>query len=180
MSASAFTVRPATIADVATLEGVIERSIRNLAHGYYDPQQIDSSLRYLYGIDSQLVDDGTYLVIERDGEVVACGGWSSRRTPFGGDRMHDTRDGARRVPGADAAVIRAFYVDPLWTRQGLGRMILEACEQAAHAGGFERFELTATAMGVAFYAACGYRQIEPVDVTLPDGAVLPHVRMSKP
>jgi len=180
MPASAFTVRPATRADIPALEQVVERSIRNLAHGYYDPRQIDSSLRYLYGIDSQLVDDGTYLVVERDGEVVACGGWSWRRTPFGGDRMHDTRDGGHRVPGTDAAVIRAFYVDPLWARQGLGRMILDACEQAGHARGFERFELTSTAMGVPFYTACGYRQIEPLDVTLPDGSILPHVRMAKP
>lgn len=180
MSSSAFTVRAATTDDIPVLEDLIERSVRHLANGYYQPHQIESSLRHLYGIDSQLIDDGTYRVVEYDGEVVACGGWSSRRTPFGGDRMHDTRDGAHRVPGEDAAVIRAFYVDPNWTRQGLGRMILEACEEAAQAGGFERYELTSTAMGVAFYAACGYRPIEPLDVTLPDGIVLAHVIMVKP
>ena len=180
MSSAAFTIRPATRADIAVLDDLAGRSIRGLADGHYDPRQIDSSLRYLYGIDSQLVDDGTYLAVERDGEVVACGGWSWRRTPFGGDRAEDVRDAAQRAPGRDAAVIRAFYVDPHWTRQGIGRMILDACEQAARARGFDRYELWSTAMGVAFYTARGYREIEPVDITLPDGAVLPHVHMIKP
>ena len=180
MSSAAFTIRPATRADITVLEKLVARSIRGLAGGHYDPHQINESLRYLYGIDSQLVDDGTYLVVERDGEVVACGGWSWRRTPFGGDRAGDIRDAAQREPGKDAAVIRAFYVDPQWTRRGIGRLILDACERAARARGFDRYELTSTAMGVAFYAACGYREIEPVDVTLPDGAVLPHVQMIKP
>ncbi len=180
MSSASFTIRPATPTDIATLEALVERSIRGLAGGHYDPHQIDDSLRYLYGIDSQLVDDGTYLVVERDGGVVACGGWSWRQTPFGSDRAQDIRDATRRVPGRDAAVIRAFYVDPQSTRQGIGRMILRACERAARARGFDRYELTSTAMGVAFYAACGYREIEPVDITLPEGAVLPHVQMRKP
>ncbi len=180
MSSAAFTIRPATRADIAILEALVERSIRGLAGGHYDPHQIDDSLRYLYGIDTQLVDDGSYMVVERDGEVVACGGWSWRRTPFGSDSAGDVRDAAHRASGRDAAVIRAFYVDPAWTRQGIGRMILEACEQAARARGFDRYELTSTAMGVAFYAACGYREIKPVDITLPDGTVLPHVQMIKP
>ena len=180
MSSAAFTIRPATRADITILEALVERSIRGLAGGHYDPHQIDDSLRYLYGIDTQLVDDGSYMVVERDGEVVACGGWSWRRTPFGSDRAQDVRDAAHRAPRRDAAVIRAFYVDPHLTRQGIGRMVLDACEQAARAEGFDRYELTSTAMGVAFYAACGYREIGPVDITLPDGVVLPHVQMIKP
>jgi GNAT superfamily N-acetyltransferase len=151
-----------------------------LAVGFYDGPQIESSLQHLYGIDSQLVDDGTYLLVERDGEVVACGGWSWRRTPFGGDSARDVRDETPREPGVDAAVIRAFFVDPGWTRRGLGRMILEACEEAARAREFDRYELTSTAMGVSFYESCGYREIEPLDVVLPDGAVLAHVLMRKP
>jgi len=180
MSPSAFTIRPATSADIPILARLIERSIRSLAIGFYDDPQIESSLRHLYGIDSQLVEDGTYLVVEREAEPVACGGWSWRRTPFGGDNVGQVRDEAERWPGKDAAVIRAFFVDPEWTRRGLGRLILEACEEAATARGFNRYELTSTAMGVAFYAACGYREVEAVDVSLPDGAVLPHVRMGKP
>ncbi len=180
MSSSAFTNRPAARVDISILGDLVERSIRGLAGGYYDRRQIESSLGYLYGIDSQLVDDGTYLVVECDGEVVACGGWSWRRTPVGGDSVHDVRDETPRVPGVDAAVIRAFFVDPRWTRRGLGRMILDACEQAARDKGFDRYELTSTAMGVTFYASCGYREIEPLDVALPDGATLPHVQMSKP
>jgi GNAT superfamily N-acetyltransferase len=179
MSSAAFTIRPATRSDIAILEALVERSIRGLAAGHYDSDQIDSSLRYLYGIDSQLVDDGTYLVVEHDRDVVACGGWSWRRTPFGSDRAAEVRDAAHREPGKDAAVIRAFYVEPHWTHRGVGRLILDACERAARAGGFDRYELTSTAMGVAFYATCGYREIEPVDVTLPDGVVLPHVYMIK-
>ena len=180
MSSSAFTIRPAARADSRILGDLVERSIRGLAGGFYDSSQIESSLRYLYGIDSQLVDDGTYLVVECDGKVIACGGWSWRRTPFGGDSVHEVRDETPRVPGVDAAVIRAFFVDPRWTRRGLGRMILDACEQAARDKGFDRYELTSTAMGVTFYASCGYREIEPLDVTLPDGTILPHVQMSKP
>ena len=180
MSPSAFTIRPATKADVPILARLIERSIRSIAIGFYDGPQIESSLRHLYGIDSQLIEDGTYLVVECDQEPVACGGWSWRRTPFGGDHVGQVRDESERVPGEDAAVIRAFFVDPDWTRRGLGRLILEACEEAGGARGFDRYELTSTAMGVAFYASCGYRGIEDVDVTLPDGAVLAHVNMRKP
>lgn len=180
MAIEDFQVRLATNADVPLLEDLVSSSIRDLAVKHYDARQIASSLRYLYGIDSQLIDDGTYLVVECNNAVVACGGWSWRRTPFGGDRVTDVRDEAPREPGKDPAVIRAFFVNPAWVRRGLGRMILEACERAAGNRGFDRYELTATAMGVKFYTACGYRLIAPRDITLPDGQVLPHVTMAKP
>ncbi len=166
--------------DIPRLERLVERSITHLARGHYDDHQIESGLRYLYGIDSQLVRDRTYVVVEHDRDAVACGGWSWRRTPFGGDNAGDVRDAGRRTPGLDAAVVRAFFVDPEWTRQGLGRLVLETCEHDARAMGFDRFELTSTAMGVAFYASCGYRKITPLDIELADGVILPHVHMVKP
>lgn len=175
-----FTIRVASDADVSALKHLVERSVRALAPGHYDDGAIESSLRYLYGIDTQLVADRTYYVVEHDGLPVACGGWSFRLTPFGSDDAGEVRDDARRVAGRDAAVIRAFFVHPEWTRRGLGRLVLEACEDAARDAGFDRFELTATLMGIPFYRAAGYRDVRPVDVTLADGVVLPHLLMEKP
>ncbi|MCZ6916429.1 MAG: GNAT family N-acetyltransferase [Gemmatimonadetes bacterium] len=173
-------VRLATVEDVSRLEQLVELSIRQLAAGYYDDRQIESSLQHLYGVDTQLVRDGTYYVVECQRQVVGCGGWSRRLTPFGGDNVGAIRDAGLRTPGQDPAVIRAFFVHPDWTRRGLGRKILETCEKAAQQAGYDRFELTATLMGRALYAACGYREIRPVDITLRDGQVLPHVLMEKP
>ena len=101
-------------------------------------------------------------------------------TPFGGDRVGGVRNEGYRSPGEDPAVVRAFYVHPDWARQGLGRPILDACEEAASKVGFDAFELTSTMMGKEFYASCGYREVRPVDITLPDGQILPHVLMAKP
>ncbi len=154
--------------------------MRVLARGHYDPRQIESSLRHLFGVDRTLIEDGTYLVVECGGTAVACGGWSFRRTPFGSDQAASVRDAGFRKPGSDAAVIRAFFVHPDWTRRGLGRKILEACEGAATAAGFDRWELTSTLMGHDFYRAAGYRDVRPVDVTLADGQVLRNWFMVKP
>ncbi len=175
-----FVVRLATVEDVPRLERLVELSIRQLAPGYYDDRQIESSLQQLYGVDTQLVRDGTYYVVECQRQVVGCGGWSRRLTPFGGDSAGEIRDAGLRTPGKDPAVIRAFFVHPDWTRRGLGRKILETCERAAQQAGYDRFELTSTLMGQALYDACGYREIRPVDVTLRDGQVLAHVLMGKP
>jgi len=180
VTAPVFAVRPAVEGDIPALERLVDRSIRHLARGHYDERQIDSALEFLYGVDSQLVRDRTYFVVEAQAAIVACGGWSWRRTPFGGDNAGPVRDGGRRAPGVDAAVIRAFFVDPEWTRRGLGRLVLTACEQAARGQGFDRFELTSTAMGRTFYASCGYREHERTDIVLPDGVTLPHVHMVKP
>ena len=174
-------IRRATMDDVPALERLVERSIRALSAGHYDAAQVESSLRHLYGIDTVLVQDGTYLVMEMEGALAGCGGWSFRQTPFGGDNAEAVRDDAgRRIPGRDAAVMRAYFVDPAWTRRGIARKLLTACEAAAREAGFDRFELTSTSMGRAMYAACGYRAVEPVDVALPDGQHLPHVLMVKP
>ncbi len=173
-------VRLATVEDVPLLEQLVELSIRQLAPGYYDGRQIESSLRHLYGVDTQLVRDGTYYLVECQRQVVGCGGWSRRLTPFGGDNVGEIRDAGLRTPGQDPAVIRAFFVHPDWTRRGLGRKILQTCEKAAQQAGYDRLELTSTLMGRALYGACGYREVRPVDITLRDGQVLPHVLMEKP
>ncbi len=172
-------IRLATIEDVPRLQQLVEQSIRKLAPGHYDDRQIESSLQHLYGVDTQLVRDGTYHLVEWQRDVVGCGGWSHRLTPFGGDLAGTIRNAGLRQPGQDPAVIRAFFVRPDRTRQGLGRKILESCEGAAKQAGYDRFELTATLMGRAFYTACGYREVRAVDITLHDGEVLPHVLMEK-
>lgn len=175
-----FTLRVASPADIPVIEDLARASIRGLGSKHYDPDQINGAVRHLYGVDTTLVEDGSYFVVEHQGRIVASGGWSNRLTPFGGDRVGGVRDPGYRRPGQDPAVIRAFYVHPDWNRRGLGRFILDACEQAATQAGFDTFELTSTMMGREFYASCGYREVRPVDITLPDGQVLPHVLMTRP
>ena len=173
-------VRLATLNDVVTLERLARDSISGIAPGYYDEKQIQMSMAHLFGIDTMLVSDGTYFVVEIDEFIVACGGWSKRMTPFGGDRVSNVRDTGFRIPGKDPAVIRAFFVHPDHTRKGLGRLMLSTCEEAAYRAGYDRLELTSTSMGREFYAACGYHEIEPVDIALPENVVLPNFLMRKP
>jgi len=131
---------------VPVLSGLIERSVRGLQGSDYTQEQIDSALVHVYGIDTALLDDGTYFVIERAGEIVACGGWSKRETLYGGDRWSGRND-VFLDPAIDAARIRAFFVSPDAARRGYGTMLLDACERAAEAEGFRRFEMGATLTG---------------------------------
>lgn len=172
--------RLARPADIPTIAALIEASVRGLGPPHYDERQIESSLVHLFGVDTTMIEDGTYLVIEDEDEIVACGGWSRRRTAFGGDRATPWRDAAPRDPAVDAAVLRAFFVHPDHTRRGLGRRLMEASEEAARAAGFARFELVSTLPGLPLYRALGYREVEPLDVELPDGVVIETVRMEKP
>jgi GNAT superfamily N-acetyltransferase len=173
-------IRLATPADVPTLTRLIDASVRGLQAGDYTPEQIDGSLRAVYGVDTQLIADGTYFVVEGGTApvIVACGGWSKRKTLYGGDRC-EAREDSLLDPRGDAARIRAFFVHPDWARRGIGGMILEACERAALAAGFTRLEMGATLTGVPFYRAKGYRAVEEIAVPLPDGDALPIVRMEK-
>lgn len=132
----------------------------------------------MFGVDSQLLADGTYYVIEAGGTPLACGGWSGRQTLFGGDQAKGTED-QRLDPATDAARIRAFFVHPGSARQGLGRRLLAHCEDAARRAGFRRAELMATLPGVPFYREQGYEDIEPVLHRLPDGMTVRFVRMGK-
>lgn len=172
-------VRLAQPEDVSTLSRLIETSVRGLVSRDYTPQQIESSIRYLYGVDSLLIADQTYFIVETEGEVVGCGGWSRRRTPFGGDQAREMLDQSLRDPAMDAAVIRAFFVHPSWAGRGIGRLLLATCETAAAGEGFTRFELTATLTGRPFYAAHGYKNAGRIEHVLADGTKVLFERMTK-
>ena len=170
-------LRSATADDVPALSALIERSVRLLSLAVYTPAQIDDALAHVFGVDSQLLADGTYYVIDAGDRIVAAGGWSARQTLFGGDQMKADDDVA--IDLTMPARIRAFFVDPDWTRRGLARQLYDACEAAALERGFRRFELMATLPGVPLYRALGFMDLERVDVPMPDGLVLPCLRMSR-
>jgi GNAT superfamily N-acetyltransferase len=181
VSAVTWTIRHATVADVPTLTALIDASVRGLQAGDYTAAQIDRALRTVYGVDTQLIADSTYFVAEAgsgDSLIVGCGGWSKRRTLYGGDH-YGAREDSLLDPQREAARIRAFFVHPGWARRGIGAAILEACESAAKGAGFRRLEMGATLTGVPFYLAKGYRAAEEIAVPLPDGESLAIVRMEK-
>lgn len=177
-------LRKAVAADVARLREVIEASVRGLQAADYSPAQIEGALKSVYGVDSQLIADGTYFVAEiadpntGQMQVVGCGGWSKRKTLYGGDQ-YAAREDSLLDPSRDAAKIRAFFVHPNWARQRIGTMILEACEKAAAEAGFSRLEMGATLSGVPFYRARGYAEVENQSAPLSNGEVLSIVRMTK-
>jgi N-acetylglutamate synthase-like GNAT family acetyltransferase len=183
VTAAKIHIRKATSADIPRLREVIQASVRGLQAADYSPAQIEGALKSVYGVDSQLIADGTYLVAEvsdsqNKSEIVACGGGSKRRTLYGGDQ-YAAREDSLLDPAHDAAKIRAFFVDPKWARRGIGSLILEACENAAQEAGFTRFEMGATLSGVAFYKAKGYAAVENQEARLDNGEVLPIVKMAK-
>jgi GNAT superfamily N-acetyltransferase len=176
-------IRSAIPEDIPRLREIIEASVRGLQAKDYSPTQLEGALKSVYGVDSQLIADGTYLVAEilrpdQTVEIVACGGWSKRKTLYGGDQ-YEAREDSLLDPARDAAKIRAFFVHPDWARRGIGSRILEACENGAEHAGFRRLEMGATLSGVAFYRAKGYSEIENQEVPLGNGEVLPIVRMAK-
>jgi GNAT superfamily N-acetyltransferase len=183
LQSASFTIRVATPADVPLLHALIEASVRGLQANDYTPAQIEGALGTVLGLDTQLIADETYFVVEAvnaSGEKVmaACGGWSRRKTLFGGD--HATiREPELLDPRSDAAKIRAFFVHPDWARRGIGTLLLETCENAAKAAGFSRFEMGSTLTGVPLYKLRGYHVIKPIEVPLPNGESLPVVRMAK-
>ena len=177
-TASAFSIRKATLDDRGALDNLIARSARALTLGAYTPRQVETALRGAFGVDTQLISDGTYLVAEAEGRIVGCGGWSRRRTLFGGD-AHRRRDEAELDPKRDAAKIRAFFIDPTYVRRGVGRALLERCEAAARAAGFTRLELMAMLSGVDFYRAHGYVPAAPVQYELEPGLTIEFLPMSK-
>jgi predicted N-acetyltransferase YhbS len=172
-------VRTATPADVSAIASLIEASVRGLGPPHYDAEQIESSLVHLFGVDTAMIEDGTYLVAEDQGAIVGAGGWSRRKTPFGGDQAGAVRDAGLRDPAVDPAILRAFYVHPDVARRGVGRLLMDAAEAGARAAGFARYELVSTLPGLAFYRKCGYVEVEPLEIPLPDGVVIGAVRMVK-
>jgi GNAT superfamily N-acetyltransferase len=177
-------VRKAVAADVPMLHALIDASVRGLQAEDYSLAQIEGALKSVYGVDSQLIADGTYLVAEVEAApgaspvLAGCGGWSKRKTLYGGDQ-YAGREDSLLDPSCDAAKIRAFFVHPEWARRGIGSAILTACEEAAIAVGFTRLEMGATLSGVAFYKAKGYAGVEDQAVPLANGETLAIVRMAK-
>ena len=174
-------LRKATPADIPRMREIIEASVRGLQAADYSPAQIDGALKSVYGVDSQLIADRTYLPprppTTRRASLPAAVGASARR--FTAAISSPRREDSLLDPCHDAAKIRAFFVHPDWARQGIGSRILEACESAAVAAGFSRMEMGATLSGVAFYRARGYIEAESQAVAIGNGEALPIVRMTK-
>ncbi|HET6469016.1 MAG TPA: GNAT family N-acetyltransferase [Geminicoccaceae bacterium] len=168
--------RPATRDDVPILTALMDAAIGELQRGFLSDAQIAAS-RAIMGLDTQLIDDGTYFVVEQGGALAGCGGWSRRATLYGGDGSPG-RDAALLDPARDAARVRAMYTHPACGRRGVGRLILSLCEDAARAEGFVRVELMATMAGEPLYRACGYRSADRV-VDERGGTAVPLVRMGK-
>ena len=186
-------LRLAVPEDVPVLREVIDASVRGLQTQDYTPAQIEGALKTVFGVDSQLIADGTYIVaeagptaIERTGAqhaqpelmIVGCGGWSKRKTLYGSDHWTGRED-ALLDPLRDAAKIRAFFIHPAWARQGVGGKILEACEDAARAAGFTRYEMGATLTGAKLFGVKGYVAVQRISIPLVNGEFLPVIHMEK-
>ncbi len=172
-------LRPATLDDLPALNALIVRSARALSRGFYTEAETEAAIRFVFGVDTSLVTDGTYLVVTEGDALLGCGGWSRRRTLYGGDQRPVGAVDDLLDPARDAARIRAFFVAPEAARRGVGRLLLAACTRAAHAAGFHALELMATLPGVPFYAANGFSEREQVIDHLPDGTALRVVRMTR-
>ena len=186
-------IRLATFEDVPVLRELIAASVRGLQTKDYTPAQIEGALKTVFGVDSQLISDGTYLLAEirldaveraeprtgaSNGMIVGCGGWSQRKTLYGADHW-TKREDALLDPLRDAAKIRAFFIHPGWARRGIGSMILKACEDAARSAGFTRYEMGATLTGARLFAAKGYVPVESIEIPLVNGESLRVIHMEK-
>ena len=172
-----FTIRLAVPADVPELTALMDQAIAQLQRAFLDDAQIASS-RAIMGIDTELIDDGTYFVVESNADIAGCGGWSRRATLYGGNQTPG-RNSALLDPTVDPARVRAMYTNPAYARRGVGRLILSLCEAAAAAEGFTRLELMSTLSGEPLYTAYGFRPLERLDDAT-GGAAVPLVRMEKP
>lgn len=172
------TYRLATLDDIPALEELIPLSARKLQVGFYTEAQIEGAIGTVFGVDSQLIRDGTYFVAVDGARIVGCGGWSKRKTLYGGDRGKAAVD-PLRDPATEPAMIRAFFIHPDFARRGIGRKIMELSEAAALAAGFRQIDIVATLAGEPLYAAFQYEGVERFEIPLPNGAVMPVVRMRK-
>jgi GNAT superfamily N-acetyltransferase len=171
-------IRLATAVDLPALNALIEASARILSRGFYSPEQTEAAIREVFGADSQLIADGTYFACEEGDALAGCGGWSRRRTLYGGDQ---TKTGEEPFldPSREAARIRAFFVHPDFARRGIGSLILDACVDAARAAGFRRLELASTLPGIPFYRVYGFEDREPMEIPMENGLTLPVLRMER-
>ena len=175
-----FTIRKATLADQAAIEKLIAESVRGLSRGDYDARQIELSIKTVFGVDTELITDRTYFIVETEtGEMAGCGGWSRRKTLYGASVYSLSRDSELLDPERDAARIRAFFIHPAFARQGIGTMILNECEREARAHGFKSAEMMATLPGVRLYAARGYTGDDQVKVPIGENVDIICVKMRK-
>ena len=175
-----FIIRKATLSDQSEIARLIAESVRGLSREDYSERQIELSINSVFGVDAELIADGTYFVAEtEDGKIVGVGGWSKRKTLYGASRYESSRDSAELDPETDAAKIRAFFIHPGWARKGIGRAILEKCEREAKSSGFRSTEMMSTLPGVKLYSACGYAGVERVGVPVGEGEEIICVRMRK-
>lgn len=178
LHAAPFTVDIALPADIPVLDAMIPGAVRALSQGFYTTEQIESAIRFVFGVDTQLVTDRTYFIVRSGTHIAGCGGWSKRRILYGADKMKTDAD-PLLDPGVDAARIRAFFVSPGFARQGVGSMLLERCVDGARAEGFRALELAATLPGQPLYARHGFEPLETVAKPLPDGVIVPFVLMRR-
>ncbi|MEQ1748352.1 MAG: GNAT family N-acetyltransferase [Prosthecobacter sp.] len=170
--------RLATLDDISALETLIPLSVRVLQAPYYSAAQMAAAMGQVFGVDRQLISDGTYFVVEVAGVIIGCGGWSKRKSLFGAETARRGED-TMLDPTTDPARIRAFFIHPEWSRRGIGRAILTACESAIIAAGFSQAELVATLAGEPLYLICGYREVERYEISMSGGLTLPALRMTK-
>jgi GNAT superfamily N-acetyltransferase len=173
-----YRLRKATLDDHPLLTALIARSARALSADDYKPEQVEGALQGAFGVDTQLIRDGTYYVVMSGSDIVGCGGWSYRRTMFGSD-SGPARDASELDPSVDAAKIRAFFIDPAHARRGLGSLLLDQCESEAAARGFQRVEMMATLPGQKLYSARGYAPVGHVSHELAPGLHIEFVPMRK-
>ena len=173
----AYTIRHARLEERDDIQQLIVESARHLSRADYSDTQIEAAIRAIFGVDTSLISDGTYFVAESEGKLIGCGGWSRRRTLFGGDQFAD-RDLSELNPLRDAAKIRAFFVHPDFARQGIARAVLQRCEAEASASGFRAVELMSTLPGIKFYLSCGYEEDEPTEYDA-DGVAVQFLMMRK-
>ena len=171
-------VRIATMADVPVLQELIATSVRGLSIGFYTHEQIEAAIVAVFGVDTQLIADGTYYIIDGTSGLAAAGGWSGRRTLYGGDQLKEAVD-PPLDPRTDPARIRAFFVHPDFVRRGLARQLYAECARAAYTAGFRRFELMSTMPGVPLYVALGFEVVERVTLPLVTNVELPLARMTR-
>ncbi|MSU64811.1 MAG: N-acetyltransferase [Opitutus sp.] len=170
--------RLAATSDIPALEELIPLSARALQVGYYSEAQIEGAIGTVFGVDRQLIEDGTYFVAVAEGRVVGCGGWSKRKSLYGGDRGKKEKD-PLRDPATEPAMIRAFFVHPEFARRGIGRRIMELSEAGALGAGFRAIEIVATLAGEPLYAGFKYDVVERFDLVLANQALMPVVRLRK-
>jgi GNAT superfamily N-acetyltransferase len=171
-------IRKATIEERDELQRLIAESARQLSREHYSDAQIETAITTVFGVDTDLIDDGTYFVVEMDGELAGCGGWSKRKTLFGGDQ-YSARDAGYLDPQTEPAKIRAFFIHPDHARKGIARAILSRCEDEARAQGFRALELMATLPGIEFYKSCGFVETGQFALDLTESVKLQLVPMRK-